>query len=285
MDKVLEDILEDKPKFELLECPNSGSGVHRWVFGSACRAVDAGMTDEEAEKEIRAKMTRPPTPPSEIIDALRSARREERTPSKIWAPRDDIKIKKILAKQWAPDKEMLEPRFSIANPVYYLDLLFPNNPLLCLGKTNYLFDTKPRNEWRGFEKFQSLIVPSAMSALKGKTKAGNMSSHSLENTGPRQYLVIEFDSGELEDQIKLLFYLAKQMPLVLICSSGGKSMHGWFNVKQTEEITNMIFMQAAVALGADPRTWLASQFVRLPDGTRFESKGRQSVVYFDSEQL
>lgn len=283
MNKELEDILEDKSKFELLECPRSGSGVHRWVFGSACRAVDAGMTDEEAEKEIREKMTRPPTPPSEIKDALRSARREDRAPSQNWPARNDEKIQEIVRKSY--ELNLTTPLFPTAHPEIMLDRLFPGNPLLCLGKTNYIFDTKPRSEWRGLEKFQSLIVPSPMSALKGKTKMGNLSSHSLENTGPRQYLVIEFDQGSMEDQYKLLFYLAKEAPLVLICSSGGKSLHGWFNVKEAEAIPTLLFMQNAVELGADPRTWLPSQFVRLPDGTRYDSKGRQPVIYFDVEQL
>jgi hypothetical protein len=268
-------------EFQLNECPSSGSGVHRWVFGAACYCTDNGLTDEEAEPLIKAAMTRNPMPSTEIMDALRSARREERVPSKIWAPRDDVRIKKIL--------ETLDPIpppvLKIANPGYWLDWLFPGNPLLCMGKTNYLFDTKPKKDWHGWGKFQSLIVPSAMSALKGRTKAGHLSAHSFENTGPRQYLVIEFDTGTMEEHWKLLFHLAKQMPLVLVCSSGGKSLHGWFNVKEVEEIKQILFMQTAVALGADPRTWLVSQFVRMPDGTRYESRGRQPVIYFNSQEL
>lgn len=268
---------------ELNECCSSGSGVHRFVFYAACKAVDEGFTDEEAEPLIQAAMTRNPNPASEIQDALRSARREERTPSQNWESRNEEKIKEIIIK--SSELQLTTPVFPNAQPEIMIDRLFPGNPLLCMGKTNYLFDTKPRDEWRKLEKFQSLIVPNAMSASKGKTKAGNLSSHSLANTGPRQYLVIEFDQGSMEDQYKLLKYLAKEAPLVLICSSGGKSLHGWFNVKEVDTIKTLMFMQNAVELGADPRTWLTSQFVRMPDGTRYESKGRQPVIYFDTEQL
>lgn len=273
---------------ELNPCCSSGSGVHRFVFYAACKAVDEGLTDQEAEPLIRAAMTRNPNPASEITDALRSARREERVPSQIWAPKDDIKIKEILA---TPDREInavntfMSPIYPNPHPELFLDQLFPGDPLLCMGKTNYIFDTKLRSEWRGFEKFQSLIVPSPMIARKGKTKLGNMSAHSIDNTGERHYLVLEFDTGGMRDHWKLLFYLAKQMPLVLICSSGGKSLHGWFNVQKVEGLKISIFMQAAAALGADTRTFLPSQFIRLPDGQRYETKARQSCVYFDSEQL
>jgi hypothetical protein len=39
-------------------------------------------------------------------------------------------------------------------------------------------------------------------------------------------------------------------------------------------------MSHAVSLGADPATWLKSQFVRMPDGLRDNGK-RQRVLYFN----
>jgi hypothetical protein len=42
-------------------------------------------------------------------------------------------------------------------------------------------------------------------------------------------------------------------------------------------------MTYAVRLGADPHTWLRSQFVRMPEGTRENGK-RQTVNYFDPDQ-
>ena len=53
----------------LKPCPASGGGVHRWVFYAACRLIKVGLSDEQAETEIEALMTRPPDPASEIMDA------------------------------------------------------------------------------------------------------------------------------------------------------------------------------------------------------------------------
>jgi len=61
---------------KLTPCPASGEGVHRWIFYAACKLVEAGLSNEEADGEIEALITREPNPWSEITDALRSARRE-----------------------------------------------------------------------------------------------------------------------------------------------------------------------------------------------------------------
>lgn len=289
----------------LKECPTSGTGVHRWLFGAACACVDEGLTDEEAEPLIRKAMTRRPTPPSEITDALRSARREERVPSMVWDPRNETAIKAIIDQPWdevwnekrtwpvthnsfkhADSKWLsIKPLYKDPSTGYFLDWLFPGNPLLCIGKTSSLFGTQTKSEWRMLAGKNSLIVPSPMSAIAGKTKAGHMSEHSLDNTGPRQYLVTEFDSGTELEQLKILMHLATYGPLVMIVQSGGKSLHAWWNATDVEVIPLLSFMQYAVSLGADPRTWLPSQFVRMPDGTRFENKKRQAVIYFDHSQL
>src|SRR5439155_23646818 len=74
-----------------------------------------------------------------------------------------------------------------------VDLLFPGNPLLCVGATNSVFDTRPRNQWCELLSQNQFIVPSPMTAIWGITKGGKQSKHTLENTGPRRFLVIEFD--------------------------------------------------------------------------------------------
>jgi hypothetical protein len=277
-------------EFQLTECPTSGTGVHRWIFGAACYCVDNGLTNEEAEPLIRAGMTRTPMPATEITDALRSARREERTPATIWDPKDEEKIQEIISGPMPADSLIINsdphhPVWLRQVPYSFLDLLFPGDPLICMGQTSSCFDTRRLSEWKAYCTKQSLIVPSPMSALRGRTKLGHMSAHSLDNTGPRHYLVTEFDQGTFEEQYKLIFYLANDAPLVLICESGGKSLHAWFNVKDADPLKTLMFMQNAVSLGADPRTWLASQFVRLPDGTRFENKKRQTMIYFNTNKI
>jgi len=76
-------------------CPASGEGVHTWVFYAACRLVEAGWSDEQAEPEIEALMTREPNPASEIRDELRSARGERRRSTPRWAPVNPAAIAEI----------------------------------------------------------------------------------------------------------------------------------------------------------------------------------------------
>ena len=72
-----------------------------------------------------------------------------------------------------------------------IDRLFPGDPLLCCGKSNTDFDTRPREDWRGQLSRLQFIVPSAMSAIRGKTKDGRESKHTLENTGFRRFAIDE----------------------------------------------------------------------------------------------
>ena len=181
-----------------------------------------------------------------------------------------------LADLW----ELSNPRFedSESYTEAVIDWLFPSNPLLCCGKSNWEFDTRPREDWRGQLAALQFIVPSPMSAMEGVTKDGKPSRHTLSNTGPRRFLVCEFDEGTLDEQAALLLHLACYAPLVCVAHSGGKSLHGWFLVEGLAEERTEKFFRYAVSLGADYATWIRSQFVRMPDGHR--KNGQRQVTYF-----
>jgi hypothetical protein len=51
-----------------------------------------------------------------------------------------------------------------------IDMLFPANPLLCCGKSNSEFATRPREAWRGNLTGMQFIVPSPMTARTGHTQ-------------------------------------------------------------------------------------------------------------------
>jgi hypothetical protein len=123
-----------------------------------------------------------------------------------------------------------------------------------------------------------------MSEVWGKTKGGKKSQHTLSNTGPRRFLVVEQDSGTADEQASVLLHLAGMAPLVLAVHSGSKSIHGWFYCVGKPEERLRAFMNYAVSLGADRATWTRSQFVRMPDGTRDNGK-RQAVYFFNPEVL
>ena len=73
-----------------------------------------------------------------------------------------------------------------------IELLFPGNPLLCCGWTRHRFDTRARQHWHKLQDLQ-FIVPSPMTAKQGLTREGKLSAHALSNTGPRRFLIVEFD--------------------------------------------------------------------------------------------
>ena len=139
-----------------------------------------------------------------------------------------------------------------------LEELFPGNPLLCCGRSQSEFATRPHTDWRGQLAQLQFIVPNPMSAPLGRKKSPHpgqspWSAHTLDNTGPRRFLVVECDfslyarDGRTETKLApllrrqaqsgsdgadlcaaVLFHLARHAPLVLAVHSGGKSLHGWF---------------------------------------------------------
>jgi hypothetical protein len=285
----------------LKPCPASSEGVHSWLFYAACKLVKAGLSDEQAESEIQALMTRDPNPPSEIIDALRSARGERRRSTSRWSPVNPAAIAEIVKN--GPTLVELVSRSPEAirfgapsRSEEVIDTLFSANPWLCVGKSDHSFCTARRQEWRGHLHERSLIVPSPMSAQQGRTQQGKLSFHSLENTGPRRFLIIEFDRGTLDQQAALLWHLAKFGLLALVVFSGNKSIHSWFFCADQPEDKLKRFFDYAHSLGGDSRMWTRSQFARLADGMRSDDKtsdalhaagienmpkGRQAVIYFN----
>jgi len=123
-----------------------------------------------------------------------------------------------------------------------------------------------------------------MSAATGLTKDGKESAHTLANTGPRRFLICEFDTGTPDEHAALLIHLAGYAPLVCAVHSGGKSLHGWFFVHGQPEEKVLKFFRYAVSLGGDPATWTRSQFVRMPDGTR-DNGSRQAVFFLSFKPM
>lgn len=293
----------NRVSFNPKPCPEPGKGVHGWVYHASCCAADAGMTNEEAVEAIEPLMTRAPAS-SEIEDALCSARGERR-PARRWPPPN----RKVIAAILAEGPTLLDLAAQSPVPIRFgeesrteeiIDALFPDNPLLCIGRKSSDFYTEHREYWRGKLPDRSLIVPSPMSAQTGRTKKGTESCHSEDNVGPRRFLVVEFDQGTSNEQAALICDLKKYSPLALVAFSGGKSLHSWFYCGGQPEDKLARFFDYACSLGADSKTWKPEQFVRVPDGTRSDGKtsaalkdaaienvpdGRQALLYFNPEVI
>lgn len=258
---------------KLKPCPPGGTGVHAWLYYAACRCIDAEMELDDAEALIAPMMTRSPAPAQEVRHALEAASGEREDTVK-WPPRSF----KLVQSIFAGPKASFNGGDGEFETEEVIDELFPDNPFLCVGYSSSVFVTARREELRGGLSRRSLIVPSPMTGLRGVTKAGHKSAHSLDNTGPRRYIVAEYDWGTPENQAKLILHLSQYAPLRMVVHSGGKSIHGWFGPCVDENMSRLFFAQAA-ATGADPRLWLKSQFCRMPGGTR-DGHTKQEILHF-----
>jgi hypothetical protein len=202
-----------------------------------------------------------------------------------------------LVDLWEASRVRLDSNTPRADEI--VSVLFPGNPLLCCGWTRHRFDTRPRNRWYKLNDLE-FIAPNPMTARRGRTRNQKTSAHTLSNTGPRRFLVVEFDFdasrsseetrlfAKLDKQARdvrdlcaaLLLHLAEIAPLALAVYSGGKSLHGWFYCAGVPDEKVCHFFRYALSLGADGAHWNRSQFARMPDGLR-DGVTRQSVYFFN----
>lgn len=279
--------------YEMLAMPpRAGQGVHAWLY-SVSRQLHAHLPAVEIVNllESRVRGCGRHVSRKEIEDAVKNSiscawqQKGNAAPVQSagkWPTVNQEQRNAVLrdngglADLW----ELSQPRIDDngQHTEEIIDRLLPDNPLLCCGKTNSDFDTKPREDWRGELSQLQLIVPSPMVTITGTTKDGKESKHALDNTGPRRFLVCEFDTGTADEHAALLLHLGTFAPLVCAVHSGGKSLHGWFYIRGQSETKVEKFFRYAVSLGADRATWPRSQFVRMPDGTR--DNGQRQTVFF-----
>lgn len=276
--------------------PRRGGGLNNWLYRVA-RVLHPYRTPEEIVNILTAATVGEPIKPGEIERAV------ENSAATAWQPGQPCS-KAITRPAW-PSVNVEQREAIIAggfglvdlwevSPVRFedskphteeiIDRLFPGDGLLCCGRNNDEFATRPREQWRGRLAELQLIVPNPMIARTGRTKKGTVSEHSLENTGPRRFLVIEQDSGTPDEQAAVLLHLAERAPLVLAVHSGSKSIHGWFMAAGRPEESLHRFMRYAVTLRADTATWSCCQFVRMPGGTR-DNGNRQTVFFYNPEGI
>ena len=65
-----------------------------------------------------------------------------------------------------------------------------NNPLICCGADQSNFRTAPLPFFKDKCGGLQFVVPSPMSSVWGVNQSGERSMHTLDNTGPRKYLVV-----------------------------------------------------------------------------------------------
>jgi hypothetical protein len=301
----------------LKTCPYTGDGVNVWIMSAACKlrhfiseteardillpiVIEAGRSAWKANAEITRA----------IDKAFGSIGKVVHGKQPVWAEYDP----ELVKERASLSRRLYEGMDGALYPVYpsvydndlaalqaasphdckltadkFLELLFPGDPLICAGWHNWKFDTRRLSEWGNELQSMQFVVPSPMIAKLGITQDGRESAHCLDNTGPRRFLVVEFDvhGMSLDQQAAITLHLKKYCPLVLVLHSGGKSLHLWIRAWGESEAPDsklVRFFNHACKLGADRRLWLRSQFVRMPQGQR-DNRKRQRVLYFAPEVL
>ena len=301
--------LSQLPRFVLdllAACPSAGGGVHNWLFrvarvlhpfypdkGEMAALIAASVAG--CGREVPVSETEKAVANSEGC-AWQPGQKAKRAQSRgAWPVANAEQIEAVVAaSEWGGLVDLWEAspfRFD-EGPVTedLVDALFPANPLICCGlHWNRDFGTGTREEWRGKLSNLQFIVPSPMCAEEGQRQdRTGLSTRTLDNTGPRRFLVIEFDGGEADTHAAVLWHLARLAPLAMVVHSAGKSLHGWFACAGEPEDKLHRFMRYAVLLGADKATWPRCQFVRMPDGLRRwpgRFPTRQQVFHFNPANL
>lgn len=275
------------------------SSIHSQIYFWACLLRDDGVGHArayhiirrmlDAEREAGARFV----PDREVLSAIQYS--YEVTPStgtqrvRPWpVPNKTLQAecrRLSKARGWTLEKlreasAMPYDAQSRTDASYFVNSLIGSG-LICVGIGVSKFETAPYQDLVMRLSKYEFVVPNAMSALEGKRKSdGELSAHTLDNTGPRQNIVVEFDDGaSLDEQAARHIWLSEFRKLRLVVFSGSKSLHGWYQAQGEAE--DRKFMEEAVRLGGDPKTWLRSQFVRLPNGQR-EDGTIQRVEFFDA---
>src|ERR1035441_1598725 len=180
--------------------PRAGEGVHPWLFRVA-RQLHAHLPAGEIVRLLENQVSNcgRHVPRSEVVAAVQNALACAWQPTGKAAPAHTVSKWPTanreqreaiirdgggLADLWELSPVRIEDNDQYTEEI--IDRMFPGNPLLCCGKSNSAFNTRPREDWRGQLAELALIVPSPMSALTGLTKEGKESKHTLANTGPRR---------------------------------------------------------------------------------------------------
>jgi hypothetical protein len=276
-------------------------GTHSFTFRAALRCREAGLTEDQAIELIDARENECPRnfKPDEAEEAVASAYNSISKSGGVrqsFSAPDHALRAEIIAQYSGVTVESL--RAASAEPldlpsIEVLRLLFPNDPLLCIGDSKEKFRTGHLSSYRMAPQLLSgaqFLTPSPMKSKWGETKQGNPSQHCESNTGPRRFLIVEIDDESLGkyEQAGIICHLAEIAGLAAVVDSGNRSLHAWFFVSGQSEARGgklWQFFDYACRLGADPALWRAYQFVRMPNGTRRDSAGnrvtKQQLLYLN----
>ena len=271
-----------------------GEGLHTDIFRACIMMLESGHSDEQVFDFVRRAADRVGdrhVPDREIRSAIAYAHNRlsgEGLESPRWPAYNEGLRAEIIANAGVTVEQLAESSEQQSqDPWFYVSRLYRPDEYVCLASQSSSFATLSRDDWQPWllSYPYEYINPSAMTNSFGMTKENKASPHCLDNCGPKTYQVVEFDFGAPNEHAAILWHLAKQARLICMVYSGGKSLHGWFNVRGWAETEMLRFFQSAVELGADPKMWSRCQFSRLPAGRNTKTGKQQTVLVFEPRHL
>lgn len=272
----------------ILVNPQQGES-QKTLYRDACAMTQAGISAEDQVEilTVRFDSYYRPIEPREIENAVRNASgvavsAESRPPA--W-PTLSLKHRADAVAEYPNGLNRLRAASPVADPhkiptTEIIDRLFSDESIVCFGtKPNNTF-TDNRKYFRGAEANLPFLIANEMSGKKGLTKDGRISNRCLTNVGPQRRLVIEYDTGTLDEQAALHLHCRDLgVKLLMVVFSGSKSLHGWFDAESLTEEERKHFLRYAALLGADRATFSPIQLVRTPNAWREKDK-KQTVEFF-----
>ena len=293
--------------------PACGTGFHPWMYHVCCLLKARNWEKDDIFAMLWPEVRRRGRPESKLHDAIEHApgpsdKDFQRTPRLKWPKRDMQAIRTIGFTGWTLEELVAQSPVPSPRRTQVFDALYKDGCLVCCGEDKYCANTLHKEEWFGQLRRQQHIVPSPMLSVVGRNKSGKVSQRCSENTGPRRYIVLDFDfkaedeTGNPTSEQPLLNDLREEgrsvtdlcasligfirgstsFPLVLVVHSGGKSLHAWFMVEGHPEEEVREFFEMCVRYGADSVMWTPCQWARMPGGTR--GNGNAQTIHFFNPQ-
>jgi len=293
----------------LRACPSAGAGVHSWILSCANWAAIEGVSPGDAQRDILAAMTRPPSPRAEVGIALVKAYAEHRrgasfTPRTI-APAKPKPRPMTAAAFIARGDGATEADWFEASPVridwepgpkdaaHLLRVLYrPWEFVFCGERYGGAEDVRTAAEWiAAFDDGRPVpphFIPNPLTGKAHPLADGKLSRRGDSAVAGFLYAVAEFDGMDKASQLAL-WWGFRSAPIVALIDSGGKSIHAILRVDcetradWERDIEGKLFPAVLCPLGCDPACRNESRLSRLPGHFRRERNAWQRLLYLNPE--
>jgi hypothetical protein len=264
-----------------------GWGYHECIIHAARLCKLAGVDPEYASElmeEAGNNVERRPQQPGEVRRVVNWIYSNEAEFRAYEIPKEGAKVEPKLITEFAKGgsiKDLMNrstpiPQTApdVLRELYEPDSLLHLSPHHCQPR-----DVKSCSEWcEGDLSDRQYICPAHLKSRDmGRCNA---------NVDFRHYIVWESDREGLasnwDAQSGVISKLAESLPLKMVCFSGNKSLHAWYDCSTHRKDWVQDFLTLCVQVGADQATLRVAQLVRMPWGIRADNGRTQKPIFYDN---